>query len=302
MPASTARRQPQSRQRHATAAERNIGAAAPDRGALLDGPEQRKAERDQREARPDAQRVKARERAPRVDLADPDTVRRQHNRSSAPPSASKAAGRRAATWRQQACCQPTISARDGNVDREQPSPARAQQQPAEQRAKQERDAEHGTDEPERPTAALERHGLGDDGRAQREKGRRRRTLGPRGRAAAPGTTARCASSEPAPNTASSRKHAPPARAVRALREQRRAEQVEQHVDAEHRRQQRGATANVPRIAGSAGPTMAMSSAASNTPTNSTATWPTRERPPLVRPQQQAPKGVAEQRVGRGWPS
>ena len=76
--------------------------------------------------------------------------------------------------------------------------------------------------------------------------------------------AAAATSDPTPNTArlsrnTRRRPAP----VGAFGEQRRADQVEQHVDAEHGRQPaRLPTANASRIAGSAGPTIAMSSAAS----------------------------------------
>jgi hypothetical protein len=53
---------------------------------------------------------------------------------------------------------------DRQIDEEQPTPTKAQQQTAEQRAEQKRRPEHGTDQPQRSAAALERHRFRDDGR------------------------------------------------------------------------------------------------------------------------------------------
>ena len=83
-----------------------------------------------------------------VELVEAPDDRRERDRSSAAPPRIERRGPMRRDLAAVAADRARSAGRDRHVDQEQPTPSPLQQQPAEQRAEQERDAEHGTDQTE----------------------------------------------------------------------------------------------------------------------------------------------------------
>jgi hypothetical protein len=271
------------------------------RSALLDAPQERDAERQQRKAWPNAQRQQARGRRAGVDLAEPHDRRREHDRQQHAAEHVEPARFSARALRQNTRSTNHQRNRRGNVDDEQPPPARLEQQPTEQRAEQKRHAEDGADEPERPAAPLERHGLGNDRRGYRQQTARAERLD------------RAADEERRERPRASReqradgehgealeKHAAASVAIRALCEQRSADEVEQHVNAEYRGQP--ARRNGERTANRGQrrtDDRDVESGQQDADEQHGQRGPLASRRHLVRPQQEAANRIAEERGGGG---
>ncbi len=137
----------------------------------------RHADRDQREARPDAQRLQTCRQRGRVELPDAGNQCRQHDGQQAPrPAHRSAAARRARPAAASGRRPPSARAPTGTLTRNSQRQLERSSKPPSNGPKQKRDTEHGADEPERPAAPLERHGLCDDGSRDRQQAARAERL------------------------------------------------------------------------------------------------------------------------------
>jgi hypothetical protein len=141
--------------------------------------------------------------------------------------------------------EPDQRSRDRHVDHEQPAPTPFEQHPAEQWAHEEGYAEHRADQAEHPTTLFCRHRFRDHGARDRED-----AAGPECLERTPGEQQPERRGKGYPQRAgrkqreTAREQGTAAAAIGQLREQRRADQIEQHVDAEYPLQRPAADAVV----------------------------------------------------------